>query len=151
MAAWQFDLLFLPRSAVASADGDRGDALPLVAEPLIVDTHRYLCESLGVPWNMCEGVLVFGPEQGCRIDLAVDPEGNAEVSARIDSRSNADEFFPLLIALTLQLDCSLFSPELDRSVEPTANALSESLMRSAAWAYALNPGVAHRRNGGNHS
>ena len=145
MAAWQFDLLFVPTGPVAHILSDDGWAFPLVDEPLVVDAHQHLSEAFGPPWHMCEGVLVFGAEHGCRIDVVIDADGDAEISARVDSRSDAECFLELIVELASRLDCRLFSPEHGRLLEPDRKTLADALATSSAWTYALDPTAAIRR------
>jgi hypothetical protein len=145
MAIWQFDVLFVPRgTTVPIQDGDAW-ALPLLPEKSVVEAHAFLSEHFGQPWQMCEGILVFGPENGNRIEAVVDEAGDAELSARIDARLESSAACELLSGLAHALDCSLFSPELGSLIDPGSDALIAALMKSQAWIYALDPAEALRR------
>ena len=149
MAIWQFDVFLVPEGTVDPVLSDEGLALPLLAESLVVDAHRWLSDRFGAPTTMCEGMLVFGSEDSNRIDLAVDAEGEAEISARIDARSEAKDFCGLIAELAAELGCKLFSPEVGRSMDASAATLAAALMASGAWKYALDPhGTLRRLAGG---
>ncbi len=148
MAVWQFELFFIPEGTVEPVLSDEGWALPLIAEPSVVQAHAWLSSRFGAPWAMCEGILVFGAEDGNRIDLVVDHEGEAEMSARIDARSEANEFCGLIAELATATDCKLFSPELGRCLAGSQSAVVTALTLSVAWNYAVDPKDTLRRLSG---
>ncbi len=145
MAIWQFDLFFIPTEASPLALEHGARAVRLLPESSVVTAHALLSESLGPPWQMCEGILVFGSEDGNRIEIALDNDGDAELSARIDARLESSGFCSLLSNLASRLECRLFSPELATAIDPLSEQLVAALMRSQAWAYALDPAEAIRR------
>jgi len=114
----------------------------------VVEAHAFLSEHFGQPWQMCEGILVFGPEDGNRIEVVVDDAGDAELSARIDARLESAAFCELLSELARALDCSLFSPEFGSLIHSGGDALVAALTNSQAWTYALDPAEAMRRAAG---
>lgn len=127
MASWQFDV-----AAVFNA-GER--TLP----PLVCRrAQTVLAESFDPPWEMLPGWSVYGPENGNRIDLFVDEDGICELSARIDARTDAESFLTCWLILMIELNCSLYSPELDRAFPAEAEALKDALQASSAWRFALN-------------
>lgn len=126
MATWQFDV-----AAVFNA-GER--TLP----PLVCRrAQTVLAESFDPPWQMLPGWSVYGPENGNRIDLVVDADGSGELSARIDARSDADSFLNCWLILMIELNCSLYSPELDLAFPADAQALRDALRSSSAWRFAI--------------
>ena len=44
-----------------------------------------------------------------------------------------------MLGIAQFLDCELFSPEFEQRLPPERKALTEALMSSRAWVYALDP------------
>ena len=88
---------------------------------------------------MLEDWLVYGSENGNRFDLLLNEDGTAEVSARIDARSEANQFVAELCELSSLLDCGLFSAEFWKELEGTPVAVALALERSRAAEYIRNP------------
>lgn len=86
---------------------------------------------------MTKGWWVYGPEAGNRIDLVVNDDGTCELSARIDARSDADSFLNCWLILMIELNCSLYAPELDRSFRADIVSLKDALQASSAWQFVL--------------
>lgn len=129
MSAWQFEVV---------AVFEYGDqTLP----PLLCRRAQIvLAETFEPPWQMLKGWSVYGPENGNRIDLVIDEDGTGELSARIDARSDADSFLTCWLILMLELNCSLYSSELDRSFPADMVSLKDALRSSSAWRFALAAG-----------
>lgn len=129
MAAWQFDV------TAVFAHGDR--TLP----PLLCRRAKnLLAESFPPPWQMMPGWAVYGEENGNRIDLLTDKDGTCELSARVDARSDAESFLTCWLVLMLDMNCSLYAPELDRSFPADMVSLKDALQSSSAWRFALAAG-----------
>lgn len=128
MAIWQFDLDMV-------AGLQRGHLPPLLTTQAVCA----LSDGFGASWQMLPDWLVYGEENGNRIDLVLCDEGGAEITARVDARSDADRFLRRLCGFAADLDCKLYSPELDKFVDGTMCALNEALQASQAWQFALDP------------
>jgi hypothetical protein len=145
MAIWQFDLFFIPTRAPAPTLGDDGWVLPLLPARSVDHAHELLSLRLGQPWTMCEDIVVFGTEDRSRIDLGIEACGEAELTARVDARAESLGFCRLLCELAADLGCGFFSPEFRSPFDASTPALIAALMRSRAWAYALDPIASIRR------
>lgn len=145
MAIWQFDLIFVPAGLPIPVSEGGAWAMPLLPESTVVDAHAALSERFGQPWQMCQGILVFGSEDGNRIEVVLDDAGDGELSARIDARLESTDFCEFLTMLAHELGSNLFSPELGSVIDATPEALIAALMSSQALAYALDPAEALRR------
>lgn len=129
MAAWQFD--------VTAVFEHGGRTLP----PLMRRrAQNLLAESFEPPWQMLPGWSVYGPENGNRIDLLTNDDGTCELLARIDARSDSESFLLCWLVLMLEMNCSLYSPELDRSFPADMVSLKDALQASSAWRFALAAG-----------
>lgn len=129
MAAWQFD--------VTAVFEHGGQTLP----PLLCRRAKnLLAESFPTPWQMMPGWAVYGEESGNRVDLLTEADGTCELSARIDTRSDTEPFLTCWLVLMLEMNCSLYSPELDRSFPADMLSLKDALRSSSAWSFAQPAG-----------
>lgn len=117
MAAWQLDLHFLPR----------GNSVPDLTsvgwEPILPKNMAYtlqgdLAHYLGSPWLMLDDWLVFGPENGNRVDVLFEPNGDSNLSVRVDVRNDSPQFLVLVTDLARMHGCVLYSPDCREIVEP---------------------------------
>lgn len=88
--------------------------------------YHTLSGYFGSPWSFADGWLVFGPEQGCRIDIIGD-ESSPTVVARFDTRSESVQFTTSVCRLAEQLGCQLFLPAAGAIVTPHLAALNMAL------------------------
>lgn len=88
---------------------------------------------------MCEGWIVFGQELGCRFDFLFNEDRSANLSARIDLRSDYGLFVAAVCELAAASDCLLFSAEHWAPVEPTMAELSAAVKVSRAARFANYP------------
>jgi hypothetical protein len=139
MAIWQFDLSLVPRAGPMPWRVDEGHEVPPLQEAPAVQAHAWLCEHLGEPRVMLEDWLVFGEEQGNRVDFLFNEDGSANLTARIDARSQYEKFICGLCELTRISNCLLFSAEQWAAVEPSVAEVSAALERSRAVAFVRNP------------
>ncbi|MDC8786302.1 hypothetical protein [Roseateles koreensis] len=99
---------------------------------------------MGRPWPMLDQGLVYGLDDGNRVDLAWADDLRFELSARIDARSEADQFLLVLLDVAATLDCGIYDAESMKPIDLTSSALSRALQASSAWRYALDPTSALR-------
>lgn len=139
MALWQFDIFFVPHGQLVPAPGEDGYVLPPFHGDCVESAQSWLGARFGAPWTMMDDWLVFGEENGNRVDLLRNDDGSATLSARLDARIGAAEFRLALCELADVLGCHFFSAEQGCVLEPQAVALSTALLQSRAAAYARNP------------
>jgi len=89
MALWQFDLYFIPIGAcLPDTTGEEWDE-PGLALSQVRTVQEALAYYFGPPWVMLNDWLVFGPENGNRVDVSF-PRFFAFHRATPMQRSTAD-------------------------------------------------------------
>lgn len=129
MAAWQFDLYIVSESQVIAAR-DKEPGPPQLPLPLVYDFQAELAHYLGPPWRMLNDWLVFGPENGNRVDIVFESDTNASVSVRCDVREEAPQFLVLVSDLARFHGCLFFDPASGEIIEPDLELLLEIIRRS---------------------
>lgn len=125
MAVWQFDL-----NAIY---GDFGTTLPALHESRVESFLDGLLDRS----VEADGLVMYGPADGNRIDVAFDEDG-CEVHVRVDARTDAEGFISLVCVLMSTLGCSLYAPEFDEGVPANVASVKAALQRSGAWMFALD-------------
>lgn len=127
MAIWQVDLQMIPM-ADGVADGLHNSVeLPLPSS-LVLQAQQRLSEYLGSPWLMLTDWLVYGPENGSRVDIVFISPQTASITVRFDMRSDAQQFLILICRLAWHLGCRFYSADLKRTVEASERAVTEALI-----------------------
>ena len=139
MAIWQFDVSFVPRGGTLPWQTEDGHDGPPLPEMVAVSAHAWLLNHFGKPWLMMEGWLVFGHENGNRFDFLFNEDGSANLSARVDARSDFESFAAALSELASTTNCLLFSAEFWAAIEPSREELVAAITRSRASMYVKNP------------
>lgn len=127
MAAWHFDVL-------ASFE-DGGTELP---PALRTRAQKLLIEGFGPPRKEAPSWQVFEDGSGSLIELLWSPDGSCELWARIDARTEAESFLTRLVVFLIEMECDLYSPELDRNFAGRKVFIKGALQASAAWRFALD-------------
>lgn len=138
MALWHFDVM-LERQDVEGEAAGRSGMGALGPSALIVARIR-LGSRFGRPAAMADVCFSYSDRYGNRVDL-IDVGEKRELWACIDARTECDAFCGFLCTLAEELDCDLFSPELEALFAPTRKELCEALMCSRAWRFALDPAL----------
>lgn len=139
MAIWQFDLKFVPRCEPMPRQGPDGyEGSAFLAQEASA-ARVWLSERFGPPQEMLENWFVYGPYDGNRVDLVVNEDCSAEVSARIDARTEAVDFAMALCELSGLLNGRLYSFELTSFLDVTPSALGLALERSRAAKFIRDP------------
>lgn len=139
MPIWQFEVAVVPRGAdMRPGRGPGVTPLPAELAPLLRARLRSL---FGSPCIQGRGVESFGAVSGCRVDLVEAGRLRRELWACIDARVECDHFCQAICELARQLDCEFYTPELELWIEPARIPLTNALMRSQAWCYALDPAL----------
>jgi hypothetical protein len=139
MAIWQFDLALIERSAPPPQRCEDCHEVAPLPPVKVVQARNWLQTTLGNPYSFVEDWYVYGSDAGCRVDVLVNDDQSAEISARIDARTDAHQFVTDLCALCRLLDCALFSAEKWCFLEPNPPAVQHALERSRAAAFVRNP------------
>lgn len=126
MAIWQVDFHLVRASDDLPALPSDGWIPPLLPAPLVARARDQLSAYLGPPWTMAEDWVVFGPENGSRIDVAYEPHGMASVVIRFDVRNDGVQFPLLVCKMAKTLGCLLFSPDTGLIAEPDTASLVQA-------------------------
>lgn len=138
MAIWQFDVCILPSTAPHPTRGSDGyDRAPV--NSLAAAQAMAWCGERWQRHEWMDDFFVFGDDQGCRIDVFIDEDGSAELSARIDLRRAHDNFCLSICQLASELECVLFSPEFWCPIPTDASSLLEAARRSRAARFVMDP------------
>ncbi len=139
MAVWQFDLYFI-RNDESPPDTTAEDwDMPPLPRELVSGIQETLAHYFGPPWFMLEDWLVFGPENGNRIDVGFDDEAGASVFVRCDKRIEAPQFLVLVADLAKSHECRFFCPETKELIDPDLHRLSNAMAQSQALRISGNP------------
>jgi hypothetical protein len=138
MAIWQFDLFIIPNTAALPVLLADGWQLPQWSAASTLDAQRVLLEAFGGPWLMMEGWLVFGRENGTRIDLLYEGVDRLEMTLRLDSAASGPEL-DAVSAFAAKLDCLFFDPATGRAIQPDRDSLAAAFAKSRAAAFSKDP------------
>jgi hypothetical protein len=139
MATWQFDLYLIPQGEpipLASEDGLEVPGIPGHSARYIQEN---LADFLGRPCFVMEDWIVYGAENGTRVDFLFDDTGSVEVMVRLDASALDNAFLDVLCALALQLDCIYFDVEGRQFIEPRRELLLRAIASSGAARFVKNP------------
>ena len=139
MAVWQFDLVLVPKGGPLPRRSDDDYNSPSVNPKRVEQARSWLAENVNAPWRMLEGWYVYGSENGNRVDVLLNPDESAEITARIDARAEATAFIRKLCSLAELLDCLLFSSEMWLLVDASPTAIGFALERSRAATFVRSP------------
>lgn len=131
MAIWQFDLYFIPRDS-ASPDTTRPDWEPSLSSHVSYALQEDLVHYLGRPWLMLNNWIVFGPENGNRVDFNFGDAGDAVVQVRLDTRNEAPQFVVLISDLAKLHGCVLYSAESGEFIQADREQLMDAVVRREA-------------------
>jgi len=132
MARWQFDLYLVEYDAQAPRQTREGLQPPLLPLSLAYMVQEELAHYLGPPWQMMDDWLVFGPENGNRIDFLFDADLGVEAYVRCDVRQEAPQFLALVADLTRFHGCRFFSPLTNKFIEPDLEEITDAIRKSQA-------------------
>lgn len=140
MAIWQFDLFVFSRHGMLPMLSDDGWELPLLPAQSTLAAQRSLIGSLGRPWLMMADWIVFGHENGTRIDFLFDSADMAEIRVRLDASCTPTDI-DAVCAFTRELDSLLFDPLTQSLIAPGPAALRRALDASPAAAFSRDPAL----------
>ena len=147
MAAWQFDVLCVPTSR-AQPNMRHGDGHIDVAdmsseelwdgEQLPDGWQRQLESILSSKKEWTHDWLMFGPEDGTRIDVFLEAGAVKEVRLRVDAREMEITRLHEVMQFAAGANLSLVTPD-GRIVAPDVDALWVELQLSPAHLFVRNP------------
>jgi hypothetical protein len=127
MAIWQVDMHVIHASDEPPNTINDGWQPPLLSGALLLQAQQMLTEYLGAPWTMVEDWVVFGPENGSRVDVVFETANSASIVVRFDVRNDGVQFPALICKLAQKLGCLLFSADLGSLIEPNGATLAVAL------------------------
>ena len=133
MAAWQFDLYFIPRDSTAP-DTSIPDWEPVLPARITYAVQEDFVHYLGRPWLMLPDWIVFGPENGNRVDFNfvgagdAGDAGDAIIQVRLDTRNEAPQFVVLITDLAKLHGCVLYSADSGEFIPADRDRLNEAIV-----------------------
>jgi hypothetical protein len=138
MAIWQFDLFFIGEGDARPLLTDGGWDIPPLSAASTLKAQRALVGSMGYPWLMMDDWVVFGSEQGTRIDLNFDRSNEVEIRIRLDASATEPEL-DAVCAFASELGGRLFDPTTGAFLQPDRCSVATALATSRAAAFAHSP------------
>lgn len=127
MAIWQIDLQLVLDTDERPSSPDNGWVPSPLPGDLILTAFEFLSEPLGAPWPMVKDWLVFGPENGNRVDVVFEPTDTAIMVVRFDVRSEGGQFTTLICRLARKLGCMLYSADTGEILFPEETSLAAAV------------------------
>lgn len=81
---------------------------------------------------MLENWIVYGIENGTRVDLLFDDTGTVEVKVRLDASANNNAVLDAICASALHLDCRYFDAQGRQFIEPLRDVILQAVASSRA-------------------
>lgn len=131
MAIWQFDLYVAPRRSALPFLLEDAWILPAMSAESTLAAQRGLVESMGRPWLMMDDWVVFGTENGTRVDFLFDDADEVEVHIRLDAAANEAQL-DAVCSLAIALDSQFFDPAARTVIEPDRGSVASALHASSA-------------------
>jgi hypothetical protein len=139
MAAWQFDLFLIPHGKPMPQASEDGLDIPGVPSKSALGAQASLLDCLGSPWLMMENWIVFGIENGTRVDFQFDEAGAVDVKVRLDVRANNAAVIDAICTLAAGLDSRFFDAQERQFIEPRQEVIQQAATSSKASKFARNP------------
>jgi hypothetical protein len=137
MAIWQYDLFFVGEENTLPLLRDAGWDLPQLLAASTLSAQGTLVESMGNPWLMMEDWVVFGSEDGTRIDLLFDLD-KVEIRIRLDASATEREL-NVICSFAGELNGRLFDPATRKLLQPDLTSLASALATGPASAFSRAP------------
>ena len=138
MAAWQYDLFLVGEGSAAPVFVDEGWELPPLPAASTLHAQRILVGSIGNPWLMMDNWIVFGGEQGTRVDCWFGDADEVEIRVRLSALATESEL-GAVCDFTAALWCTLFDPETGAMIQPDRKSVVSALAGSRAAAFTRAP------------
>ena len=138
MAIWQYDLLFVGDRGARPLLRTDGCDIPPLAAASTLRAQLALVGSMGYPWLMMDDWVVFGSEEGTRVDLIFDERNEVEIKVRLDASATEPEL-DAVCAFASKLGGRLFDPTTGTFLKPQVCSVASALANSRAAAFAHSP------------
>jgi hypothetical protein len=138
VAIWQFDLFIIRPGSLPSLTDDGLD-FPALPQELTASATQYLNANFATPFEMLPDWLVFGQENGNRVNASLEASFISELSIRIDARDINHTFIASVCEFTRLLNCVFFIPESKAVVEPTPELVLLALQNSRSAQFVKGP------------
>lgn len=138
MAIWQYDLFFIGGGEARPLLTDDGWDIPPLSAASTLRAQQALVGSMGHPWLMMDNWVVFGSEQGTRIDLIFEGPNEVEIRIRLDTSAPESEL-DAVCAFASELGGRLFDPRTGAFLQPDLCSIASALATSRAAAFADSP------------
>lgn len=135
MAIWQFDLCFNPAYAPAPISSKDGWEAPPLPPSVAYAVQEDLAHYFGPPWLMLDDWIVFGPENGNRMDLLFESDGSAGVYVRCDTRDDGPQFLVLITDLARVHQANFYNPSTKELIEPDRWQIQAAMTRSMSTSW----------------
>jgi hypothetical protein len=138
MAIWQYDLFLVGNGDARPLPTEDGWNIPPLSATSTLIAQRALPGSMGHPWLMMDEWVVFGSEQGTRIDFMFDGPSEVEIRIRLDASATEPEL-DTVCAFASSLGGRLFDPDTNKFIQPDRCSLASALANSRAASFAHSP------------
>jgi len=142
MAIWQFDLFMVHAEDDLPVMEEEGWTLPRLPAASTLRAQDTLIEVLGRPWLMLDDWIVFGEENGTRVDLVFDDADHVEIRMRLDV-SATNRALDAICRFAVALNGRFFDPVTRTLLQPDRSTLASALAgsRAAAFTHASQAGL----------
>ena len=140
MAMWQFDVSLVP-VGVASGREVTSDVLDSAwrHEQPPSDYRDQISSLLPPMKSWSREVLIWGSEEGDRIDVLIEDENVANILARIDARVQPSQFAQAISRLAASWQCVLVDDVSGSVIQADRESVRVALASSAAAAFVADP------------
>lgn len=138
MAVWQFDLCLIGQESAPPFFADMGWESPGLPARSTLGAQDTLIGAFGFPWLMMDDWVVFGTENGTRVDFIFDEQYDVQIHIRIDA-SAVDPKLDAICAFADALRGRLFDPTNATLISPDTGSLATALAASRAGVFSQSP------------
>jgi hypothetical protein len=138
MAIWQFDLFLVRENDADPILMENGWLLPQLTAVSALKAQDILVEAMGAPWLMLEDWLVFGCENGTRVDLGFEGDDKVDIHIRL-SPSATEAELDAVCRFTGAMKGCLFDPVTRTRLHPDRGTVAAALDNSRAAAFSRAP------------
>jgi len=147
MATWQFDLHLIPRASVTmetghsrltSLDLDRERIINLESSAISQATLFEFCRGLSIIQSWSTNIKIWGDFEGDRIDVLIVNDRISEIFVRIDVRNISLVFMSKIVEFARSNRLVLLTSA-DQILEPSVKLLMNTIKRSSAFRFVLDP------------
>lgn len=137
MAVWQYDLFLVGRGDALPLLMDDGWDLPQLPAASTLSAQRSLIGLMGYPWLMMDDWVVFGSENGTRIDLIFSGADEVEIRVRLSASATMTEL-EAVCTFASDLGSRLFDPATRALLQPDRSSLASALAISSAATFSAH-------------